>query len=116
MDFWSLPGGAVELDESVSEALTREVAEETSLRVVMAEPMALYSGPGQRFQYPNGDEVQCFSVAFIVRQWQGRPHADGMEGSEVKFFSLTQLPCNFVTIHQRTIKDYEKYNGTFLIL
>ena len=116
MDFWGLPAGAVELGESVLEALKREVAEETSLRVVTAEPMALYSGPSQRFQYSNGDEVQCFSVAFIVHQWQGRPHADGVEGSEVKFFSLTQLPGNLVPIHQRTIKDYEKYNGTLLIL
>ena len=112
MPLWGLPAGAVELDESALDALKREVLEETSLKVVKAEPMALYSGPGQRFRYPNGDEIQCFSVAFIVRAWQGQPRPDGVEGSQVRFFPLSQLPDNLVPIHRQTIEDYKKYNGT----
>ena len=115
MALWSLPAGAVEIGESVLEALQREVTEETALQVITAEPMALYSGPNQRFRYPNGDEVQGFSVAFIVRKWQGQPRADGVEGYEVRFFPLTQLPDNLVPIHQHTIQDYENYNGSFII-
>ena len=38
---WGLPGGSVELGESALEALKREVAEETDLTVLQAEPMAL---------------------------------------------------------------------------
>jgi len=38
-----------------------EVHEETCITVLCAEPMALYSGPDQRFSYPNGDEVQPFA-------------------------------------------------------
>jgi len=115
MAFWSLPAGAVEIGESALEALQREVAEETALQVITAEPMALYSGPNQRFRHPNGDEVQPFSIAFIVRKWQNQPRADGGEGSEVRFFPLTQLPDNLVPIHQHTIQDYENYNGSFII-
>ncbi len=70
-DMWGLPGGSVELDETAFEALKREVAEETSLAVLEAEPMALYCGPDQKFVFPNGDCVQCFAVAFIVRRWEG---------------------------------------------
>jgi len=44
------------------------------------EQMALYSGPSQRFQYPNGDEIQCFSVAFIVRDWTGEPRGGRRRG------------------------------------
>ena len=97
------------------EALKREVAEETSLQVIQAEPMALYSGPTQRFTYPNGDEIQCFSVAFIVRDWTGTPKADGVEGSEVRFWSLNDLPQDLVTIHARTLIDFKQYQGKFLL-
>ena len=115
MPLWGLPAGAVELGETVLEALKREVAEETSLIVAQSEPMGFYSGPSQRFSYPNGDEIQCFSVAFIVRQWEGEPQADGVEGSQVRFFPLSQLPEDIVPIHKQTLCDYERYDGTFFL-
>jgi len=112
---WGLPGGGVELDETAFEALKREVAEETALEVIEAEPMALYSGQKHRFAYPNGDQVQCFALAFLVRKWEGRPSADGREGSEVRFFPLSRLPQDLVPLHRPTIEDYFRYEGTFLL-
>jgi ADP-ribose pyrophosphatase YjhB (NUDIX family) len=112
---WGLPAGAAELDESAADAVTREVMEETSLRVLEIEPMALYSGPDQQFKYPNGDEVQCFALAVIVRRWEGQPRPDGAEGSEVRFFPLSQLPADLVPIHRRTLDDYRHYAGRFLL-
>ena len=112
---WGLPGGAVELDETVLEALKREVKEETALKVIEAEPMGLYCGPRQKLSSPNGDEVQCFAVAFIVRRWEGRPHADGLEGSLVRFFSISELPESLVPIHEQTIEDYIRNDGTFIL-
>ncbi len=111
---WGLPGGSVEPDETAFEALKREVAEETALTVINAEPMALYCGPEQKFTYPNGDRVQVFAVAFIVQKWEGRPRADGIEGSMVRFFAFSELPENLVSIHMQTIKDYTGYNGIFI--
>lgn len=111
---WGLPGGAVEPDETVFEALKREVAEETTLTVIDAEPMALYCGPDQKFAYPNGDKVQIFAVAFIVQKWEGQPRADGIEGSKVRFFAKSNLPENLVPIHRQTIKDSTGYDGTFI--
>ena len=114
MDVWGLPGGSIEPDETAFEALKREVAEETSLRISEAEPMGLYCGPDQKFAYPNGDKVQCFAIAFVVRQWEGNPRADGIEGSNVCFFPLSNLPEPIASIHLPTIQDYSFYNGRFL--
>jgi len=115
MDCWGLPSGSLELNETALEALKREVREETGLEVRQAEPMALYSGPSQRFKYPSGDEIQCFSVAFIVRDWAGTPKADGVEGSEVRFWPLSGLPRNLLPIHARTLADFKRYRGGFLL-
>lgn len=115
LDCWGLPSGSVELDETALEALKREVRQETDLEVRQAEPMALYSGPSQRFKYPNGDEIQCFSVAFVVRDWSGRPRADGVEGSEVRFWPLDALPGDLVAIHARTLADFKQYRGGFFL-
>ncbi|MBN1395325.1 MAG: NUDIX domain-containing protein [Pirellulales bacterium] len=112
---WCLPSGSMELGETALDALRREVAEETSLVVLEAEPMGLYSGPSQTITYPNGDEIQCFSIAFIVRRWEGEPRADGVEGSEVRFFPLDNLPSDLTAIHAKTIEDYKNYRGEFML-
>lgn len=116
MPFWGLPSGSVELEESALEALKREVKEETTLEVLEAEPVALYSGPHQQFVYPNGDEVQPFSLVFIVRRWKGNPKADGVEGTELRWFSVSELPADIFPLHRKTLEDYAKYDGHFMLL
>lgn len=115
MDLWGLPAGAVELDETAFEALRREVLEETGIEVQSAEPMALHSGPSQRFQYPNGDRIQGFAITFIVRSWAGQPKADGVEGSELRFWPIEALPPDMVPIHAQTLSDYKHFNGRFIV-
>ena len=61
---WSLPAGAIELGETPEQAIEREVFEETGLRVVRSEILAVFGGSEFRCTYPNGDQVEYLVVLF----------------------------------------------------
>lgn len=61
---WSLPAGAIELGETPQQAIAREVFEETGLRVIRSEILAVFGGHEFRYTYPNGDQVEYLVVLF----------------------------------------------------
>ena len=116
---WGLPAGGMELDESILDALQREVHEETGLRVVRATPFGIYSNPAASVTYPNGDQVQPVTTAFHVLEWTGEPRADGDESLALRFYALDHLPPadQMFPIHLKTIRDFRRYleDGQFIV-
>lgn len=112
---WALPHGCVDLGESAYDALRREVREETGVSVLEAEPFGLYTDPRYSVTYPNGDQVQTFTVAFRVGRWEGNPRPACEEVEEVGFFALDALPQPLYPIHVETIADYRAFDGKFVL-
>jgi ADP-ribose pyrophosphatase YjhB (NUDIX family) len=112
---WGLPAGVVDVGDSVLDALSREVHEETGLTVERAELFGVYTDPRFTVTYPNGDEVQTFTVAFLVRAWSGQLSADSDEVVDVRFFPLDALPENLWPVHRETIDDYRNFNGVPIV-
>ncbi len=88
---WSVPGGAMELGESIAQAVVREVKEETGLDVEIERLVGIYSDPGYVVAYSDGEVRQQFSICFACRV-VGGAMATSDESLEVKFFPPEQIP------------------------
>ena len=66
-DVWSLPGGQMNLGESISQCLLRELREELNINVQIIRLIGIYTSPKVIFEFPNGDVFQSFVVAFLCK-------------------------------------------------
>lgn len=90
--WWGLPGGALELGETFTAGVQREALEETGLHVEPQRLIGLYASPEWDVRYPNGDEVQQFTVALDCRIIAGELKSAGEEIIEQEFFARGDLP------------------------
>ncbi|GKX30055.1 DNA mismatch repair protein MutT [Vallitalea longa] len=93
-DTWGLPGGVIELGETVEEAARREVFEETGLTAYDLKLFNIYSGEDQHYTYPNGDEVYYICITYYTRTYEGKIKIDGIESKDIRFFDVNNLPKN----------------------
>jgi ADP-ribose pyrophosphatase YjhB (NUDIX family) len=66
-ELWALPGGAMELGESLAQTVVREVREETGLDVEPCYVIGVYSDPAHVFAYADGEVRQEYSVCVACR-------------------------------------------------
>jgi ADP-ribose pyrophosphatase YjhB (NUDIX family) len=82
-DNWALPGGAIDLGESMSQAAVREVKEETGIDCEVTGLVGIYTDPRHVILYTsNGEARQEFSVLLTARQTGGQP-TPSSESTEV---------------------------------
>lgn len=89
-DKWALPGGKMELGESVAGCAIREVKEETGLDVEAVGIVGIYSDPKHVFAYDDGEVRQEFSICLLTRI-VGGALAASEESYEVAWFSRKEV-------------------------
>lgn len=100
---WALPGGFVDIGETVEQAAVREAKEETGLEVCLKQLLGVYSDPARD---PRGHTC---SVVFIAEA-KGKPVA-GDDAKNLSAFALDSLPP-LAFDHSVILNDYRRYRDT----
>lgn len=87
---WALPGGAMEIGETIGQAAVRETKEETGLDVEPEDIVGIYTNPHHVVALSNGEVRQQFSVCFACRLLGGSLKVSD-ESVEVRFFSPDEI-------------------------
>lgn len=100
---WCVPGGHVDLGETLEAACLRELREETGLEAEITRLVGVYSDPEGSLHIHRGPEHHTVRVTFLCRV-TGGVLTTSSETSEVRYFRLESLPP-LITDHERRIRD-----------
>ncbi|MBU1145432.1 MAG: NUDIX domain-containing protein [Firmicutes bacterium] len=87
---WGLPGGLMELDESIEECAIREVLEETNLEVCLTKFIGIFTNPNMTWRITDKAKVICYS--FQGKITGGTLRINDSESLAFEYFSLEHLP------------------------
>jgi 8-oxo-dGTP pyrophosphatase MutT (NUDIX family) len=103
---WSLPGGAMDLGESIRQAAIRETLEETGIQTEVTGINGIYTNPNHVLHYTSNDEVrQEFSVVFTARPVAGEP-TPSSESSRVEWVPPENLHAHPMHASMRKRLDH----------
>jgi ADP-ribose pyrophosphatase YjhB (NUDIX family) len=90
-DNWAVPGGAIDIGESVAQAAVRETREESGIECEITGVVGIYSDPKHVILYTSNGEVrQEFSIVLTARPLSGQP-TPSSESSEVRWIPVTAV-------------------------
>ncbi len=95
---WALPGGFVDVGESLEEAAVREAKEETSLNIKLKSQFHTYSDPKRD---PRKHTISTVYVATA----QGRPRAQD-DALDIRIFTQEEINFPLAFDHKKILADY----------
>jgi 8-oxo-dGTP diphosphatase len=101
---WALPGGFVDVGETLEQAAVREAAEEISLPVNLKTLLGCYSDPAR-------DSRNHTVSAVYIAEAHGRPQAAD-DAASVQAFLLDSLPEPLAFDHALILDDYRHFKQT----
>ncbi|MGB0908734.1 MAG: NUDIX domain-containing protein [Nitrospirales bacterium] len=104
--WWGIPGGSLEVGESIRETAIREVKEETGLEIKIVRLVGVYSVPHERIvTYPDTkDGLQIIDVVVEGTVLSGQLTCSD-ESLDLQYFPIHQLPAELVPPSRQPIKD-----------
>jgi ADP-ribose pyrophosphatase YjhB (NUDIX family) len=103
----ALPGGGMDLGESITTTAVRETKEETGVDVEITGLVGIYTNPNHRIEYTSDGEVrQEFSIVFTARPTGGTP-TPSSESSEVLWVNPADI--SNLRIHPSMRQRIEHY-------
>jgi len=102
---WALPGGFVDMGESLEEAAVREAKEETSLDIRLKSQFHTYSDPKRD---PRKHTISTVYVATA----QGRPIAQD-DAQDIRIFTEEEINFPLAFDHKKILADYFKQKNNY---
>ncbi len=102
---WAMPGGTMEMTDSVASCIRREVLEETSIDVSVEGIIGTYTDPETRIAYSDGEVRREFSILFHCRPLGGKVSLDD-ESTDARWVALDAvLELPMAASQRRRIED-----------
>ncbi|MBQ3099523.1 MAG: NUDIX hydrolase [Clostridia bacterium] len=89
---WGIPGGGLELGESLEDTAFRELKEETGLSAEKMILLTVLSGKDYYFEYPNGDMLYSVISLFLAENISGDLEITDGESLKLQYFDFNELP------------------------
>ncbi|MGW0862538.1 NUDIX hydrolase [Streptomyces sp. NPDC002611] len=89
-DLWALPGGGMEMEDSLPGCAVREVKEETGYDVEITGLVGTYTDPRHVIAYTDGEVRRQFNICFTARIIGGDLTVSD-ESTEVRFIAPADL-------------------------
>jgi 8-oxo-dGTP pyrophosphatase MutT (NUDIX family) len=102
---WGLIAGRLEDDETLAEALVREVAEETGLAVTSYRLFGTFSHPSRIVAYADGNVYSFVTIAYLVDVADTAALRPSDETNELRFFTRDVLPLSETIATHRPIVE-----------
>lgn len=103
---WGLPGGLMELGETVEENARREVYEECNILLKNLETFDIISGKENYMRASNGDEIAGVTVVYICKEFENNLESTNDEILANEFIHKSKLPSAIVGSHKKVINKY----------
>lgn len=107
-NLWALPGGTMEIGESIRETLIREVKEETGLDVEPTYIVGVYTDPDHVMAFSDGEVRQEFSICFACKVLGG-DLAISNESTKLAYFAAKKIQA--LEMHESIRKRINDYLG-----